>query len=346
MIKPPSSGFSLPLLLTLPWLLGACGQEAPPPLPPRPVLVQGVADDGGQGQQRYSATIRSRTEAPLAFQVGGKLQKRLVDVGSPVRAGQVLARLDPADQALNLAAVEAELSLAQAEAERYRTLKARNFVSQTALDGKETALKAARAQAELARNQRGYTDLLADQAGVIARVEAEVGQVVAPGQTVLRLARPDQPEAAFDLPESRMGKLRVGDRVQVRLWADGERDYPGQIREIGAVADAATRTYPVRVRIESADPALKLGMSATVSVDMPGAGLRLPGGAIFQQGDQPAVWVVGQDDKVSLRPVQVLAWEEGYARIGGGLQGGERVVVAGAHKLAPGEQIQPQERRP
>ncbi|MDR3323516.1 MAG: efflux RND transporter periplasmic adaptor subunit [Zoogloeaceae bacterium] len=355
-------------------LLAGCSAE-PPPLPPRPVLVLTVGAENGAGgsafeAQRYSAVIRSRTEAPLAFQVGGKMLERRVDVGSMVEKGQVLARLDAADTALRLTAAEAELALAEAEAARYRALRAKNFVSQTALDAKESALKTIRAQTQLAQNQRRYTDLIADQSGVIARVEAEPGQVVAPGQTVLWLARPDLPEAAFDVPESRLGSLKGEAPVEIVLWIDGEKTYAGKIREIGAVADPATRTYPVRARLEmpnpapevASSPAVRLGMSATVRVTSQETGMRLPASAIFQTPvpttaqagaqttntqikAQPAVWRVGADNRISLVPVRLQAWEDGHARVTG-LQAGTRVVTAGVHKLTAGEQILPVEKQP
>lgn len=333
----------VPLLLSC---LVACSRETPPPLPLRPVLVQTLGGEVGGQHQTYTGEVRSRTETALAFQVGGKIMERRVDVGDTVKAGQVLARLDPVDQALNLAAVEANLALAEAEAARYEQLKSKNFVSQAALDVRESNLKAARAQAALARNQRGYTDLKAEQTGVIAQVAAEVGQVVAPGQMVFRLARPDEPEVAVALPETRVSNLRVGDGARVSLWSDGGASFSGRVREIGPVADTVTRTYPVRVSILEAEGKLHLGMTATVELSLPDTGLLLPAGAIFQQGERPAVWVVGPDDTVRLQVVTVGAWLEEGARISGGVSAGQRVVVAGAHKLTAGEKIQPVEGRP
>jgi len=340
--------------------LVSCGQETPAPLPPRPVLVMTIGTDdlhASKTSAAITAVIRSRTETALAFQVGGRITARQAVVGQRIEKNETLARLDPADQSLNLATAMAELEFAESEATRYRMLRAQNFVSQMALDAKESALKAARARAALAKNQEKYTELKAERSGVIASVEAEVGQVVAPGQTVFRLARPDEPEAAFDLPESRLAQTRVGDAVEIVLWAEPGKVWPGRIREIGAVAHAVTRTYPARAAIEVSAPeslaAFKLGMSATVRFRPEETGaFRLPTGAIFQQRDatgmHPAVWRVGPDRRVHLVPVTVRAWEERTAQIvaDGQLKSGDVVVVAGAHKLMAEEQINPMFRTP
>ena len=345
----------LPGFLLLSLALAACGQETPAPLPPRPVLVMTIGAEDSQASESstaMTAVIRSRTETALAFQVGGRITARQAVVGQRVEQNEILARLDPVDQSLNLATATAELEFAESEAARYRMLKNRNFVSQMALDAKESVLKAARARAALARNQQAYTTLKAEWPGVIASVEAEVGQVVAPGQTVFRLARPDAPEAAFDLPESRLARIKVGDAVAIVLWAEPGKVWPGRIREIGAVAHAVTRTYPVRAAIEVARPddlaAFKLGMSATVRFQSEETGaFRLPAGAIFQQRDatgmRPAVWRVGPDRRVQLVPVTIRAWEEGRAQViaEDHLKPGDVVVIAGAHKLMAEEQINP-----
>lgn len=324
-------------------LLAACAKEAPPPEPPRPVLTGVVGAVDAADAPVYAGEVRSRYETPLGFRIPGKIVARLVDAGAAVRAGEVLARLDAGDSALSVAAAEAQLTLAEAEARRFRELRARNFVSQAALDGKETTLKAARAQADLARNQGAYTVLRAEQDGVVAQVAAEVGQVVGAGQTVLRVARPDTLEVAIAIPESRRPGLRVGQVAEVSLWADGAARYAGVLRELAAVADPATRTYAARVGIRDADARVLLGMSAGVRlaggrVDA-GERFSVPLGAIFQQDGKPALWVVGADQTLALRPVEVAAYGEGTATLAGGVVAGERIVVAGVHKLAVGEKI-------
>lgn len=328
------------------FVLAACSKAPPPPEPPRPVLTRIVGESAGQGALVYAGEVRSRYETPLGFRIPGKVSARLVDAGAQVKAGDVLARLDPADTTLSLTAADAQLTLAEAEAKRYRELRRQNFVSQAALDAKETTLKSARAQADLARNQSAYTVLRAEQAGVVAQVAAEVGQVVAAGQTVLRVARPDTLEVAIAVPESRMPGLRAGASAEVALWADDQARYAGVLRELAAVADPATRTYAARIAINHPDARVLLGMTAKVRfADAPRAAeprdapLAVPLTALFQQDGKPALWVVDAAQTVALRPVEVAAYGEATVTLRSGVKAGERIVIAGVHKLAAGEKI-------
>lgn len=331
----------LNLVLPLMFVIAACGRDAPPPEPPRPVLTQLVGEGGAAAEFSYSGEVRSRIEQPLSFRIAGKITERLVDAGAVVKPGQVIARLDPADTALSASAVEAQRKLAEAEALRYRELRRQNFVSQAALDSRETTLKAAEAQADLARNQSAYTVLKADQPGVVGQVLAEVGQVVTPGQTVVRLVRPDTLEVAIAVPETRLPEARRADTAEISLWAVNGKTYKGKIREIAAMADATTRTYAARVSILDADASVVFGMTANVRFVADGktTQISVPLGAIFQQDGRSAVWVVASDDTVSLRAVELGRYTESAAQIASGLKHGERIVIAGAHKLTAGEKI-------
>lgn len=326
-------------LVALALLAAACGREAPKAAALRPVLTERVGAVAALNAPVYAGEVRSRIEQPLAFRIAGKISERLVDAGAVVKAGQVLARLDPADAALAADAAEAQRRLADADLRRYRELREKNFVSQAALDSRETSLKASAAQADLARNQSAYTVLRADQPGV-------VGQVVAAGQPVFRIARLDTPEVAIAIPENRLPEVRRATRVEVSLWADAARTYPARLREIAAVADSATRTYAARVAILEPDAAVTLGMSASVRFRTGEAEERLaiPQAALFQKDGRPAVWVVADDATVSVRAVDVVRYTDDAVELAAGLQRGERIVVAGVHKLAEGEKIRVAER--
>ncbi|MBL0166153.1 MAG: efflux RND transporter periplasmic adaptor subunit [Propionivibrio sp.] len=333
------------LFLAMLVLIAACGKSVPPLEPPRPVLTSILGTSDESGAVSYSGEVRSRFETPLGFRISGKIAARMVDTGAQVKAGDVLARLDPADTALSAAAADAQLDLAAADVRRYRELRDKNFVSQAALDAKETGFKAARAQGDLARNQSSYTVLRADQAGVVELVAAEVGQVVAAGQTVMRVARTDTLEVAVAIPETRMPDLRLLKAAEVSLWADEKARYQGVLRELSPVADALTRTYAARVSILNPDARVLLGMTANVKFlrntngGTSGSRLSVPLTAIFQQEGKPALWIVGADQTVALRPVTVASYGETTAILESGAQAGERIVVAGVHKLSAGEKI-------
>lgn len=335
-------------LLLLPFLLAACSEAPPPAAAPKLVrtLKVGAGDTATDGAQRsYSGEVRARIETTLGFRIAGKIVERRVDAGTAVKAGQVLARLDPVDAGLQVTQAEAQRTLAEADLVRYRDLKARNFISASALDARETAFKAADAQARLSKNQAAYTTLVADKNGIIGQVLAEPGQVVSVGQPVFRLTPDGEREVAIAIPEGEVGAFKLGQAAEVSLWAtQGATGKPlaGRLREISPVADPVTRTYAARVSLKDADPRLPLGMSATVRfpTGVPGATrLVVPLTAIFQQGNQPAVWKVGAGDTVSLQAVTVAAYTDSGAVVVAGLTGGEQIVAAGVNLLAAGEKV-------
>lgn len=335
-------------LAVLALFLAACSEAPPPPAAPKLVrtLKVGAGDTATDGADRsYSGEVRARIETTLGFRVAGKVVERRADLGQAVKVGQVLARLDPADAGLQLTQAEAQRALAAADLARYRDLKARNYISASALDARETTFKAAAAQAALAKNQASYTTLVADRAGVIGQVLAEPGQVVSVGQAVFRLASDGEREIAIALPEGELSRVKLGQAAEVTFWAasgPAAKPLAGRLREISPVADPATRTFAARVSLKDADPLLPLGMTATVRFPSGTAGARkliVPLTTIFQQGDQPAVWIVGADTTVKLQPVTVSAYTDAGAVVSGGLAGGEQIVAAGVNLLTAGEKV-------
>jgi RND family efflux transporter MFP subunit len=334
---------SIFLLIAFAATLTACSEETVTPArAERPALTRVVGALAGEGGNWHSGEIRARHEVALGFRLGGKIIERRVEAGMQVQAGQVLARLDPVDAGLQAGASQAQYQLAESEAVRYRELRSKGFVSQSALDARETALQAAAAQAGLARNQSAYTTLRAEQAGVIAATLAEAGQVVSAGQPVLRLAQDGEREVAIAIPESQLAGRRVGEAAEVVLLSGDGAPLAGRLRELSAVADPASRTYPARVSFSAAPGQAALGMSARVRFVGPKQTAKdwlIPHSAIYQQGDQTAVWVVAADRSVSLRQVKIAAYRDEGAVIAGGLVVGERIVSAGVHRLTAGEKI-------
>jgi len=350
-------GSRLPVAFLAVLVLAGCSRPAPPPEPPRPAIVA-RADAGESGRAVYfSGELRARHESQLAFQVGGKVARRLVDAGARVAAGQVLATLDPDDLPLNLAAAEAAVAsaradaeLARSERERHAGLLARQLISAAQFEAKETALAAAQARLDQAqaqravqRNQLDYTQLRADRAGLVTRIEAEAGQVVAPGQVVAVLAQEDEIEVEIALPEAQVSRLRVGDPAQVSLWSDADQRIAGSIREIAPDADPASRTFRTRVRLEQPPAGLALGLTARVRFDQAGAGhLRVPLTALHRDNGDAAVWRVDPDTgAVHLRAVEVAAFDEHGVDIAAGIAPDDWLVVAGVHLLHEGQRIRP-----
>jgi RND family efflux transporter MFP subunit len=303
--------------------------------------------------------MKPRHEADLAFRIGGKVVERRAEIGSVVRRGQPLARLDPADVTLQtrsaeaaVAAAQTENAFAQAEYERYENLHRQKFVSASALDQKRSAMEAAAARLEQARaslavnrNQTAYATLLAPDDGVVTAVNAEAGQVVSAGQVVMKVARIDEREIAIAVPESRLDELKRAQRVQVALPAHPGKTYTGRVREIAPAVDAVTRTFAVRVSVVDADASLAWGMTANVAFIAGGStdSTLLPLASIYHQPDgKPAVWVYDPEtQKVALRGVTVGAYREDGVTITAGVKNGEWVVAAGANKLVAGQTVRP-----
>ena len=350
---------ALPLLILVSLILTACSKPAPAPEPLRSVKVITVGEATLTGGLEFSGEVRARIESRLGFRVAGKLQKRLAEPGQVVKAGQLLAELDPQDYQLaqdaaqaQVAAARTQRDLAAAEFKRYQALQQQNFISGAELERRETTLKAAQAQLDQAQaqlasqgNQSTYTRLLAPAAGVVTAVEAEPGQVLAAGTPVLRLALEGPREAVFSVPEDRVGAIRVGASVQVKPWG-GAQAVAGQVREVGAIADPVTRTFLVKATLPAA-ARLPLGITLSVATQAlakgqaeSAAAIKLPTSALRQEGGVTAVWVLDAATMtVKSQAVQVAGADGNEVVLASGLQPGMQVVSAGVHVLQPGQKV-------
>ena len=340
--------------------LAGCGKSEAPPEVVRPVQLAQVVIGATADTAVFAGEVKPRHETDLAFRIAGKIVERRVDVGASVRRGQVLARLDPADVALQAQAAEAavaaartESDFARAELQRYQDLYRQRFVSESALDQKRNTMLAAaarlqQAQATLAvnRNQAAYATLVAPDDSVVTTISAEAGQVVSAAQPVMKLARTDEREVAIAVPENRIDEVKRAQRLQVLLLANPRRPFEGRIREISPSVDPVTRTFAVRVAVPDADASLGWGMTANVvAMTAGGQNALVPLTAVYHQPDgQPAVWVYDPAArKVELRGVELGPYREDGAVITRGLANGEWIVAAGVNKLQPGQTVKPYE---
>jgi len=344
----------LPLVAACALLLAACSKEAPKTEDIRPVRAMVLQSSDIDVNAEFSGEVRSRVESRLGFRVGGKIISRKVDVGSVVKRGQVLMDLDPQDLKLSqaqsmaaLRAAETTRDLASAELKRYQELREKNFVSQAVLDAKLSGYKSAQAQVDSAQaayrgmsNQAGYASLESDIDGVVTAVDAEVGQVVAPGTPVVRVAKTDEKEIVFGVPEDKVDTLRAISDVHVRLWASPDKTVPGKIREISPVADPFTRTYAFRVSIPASLSEAKLGMTALVAFASrtPQPQIKVPLTALFHEKSATSVWVV-ENGVVRLVPVTVNGVSGNDLVLGSGVKPGQTVVTAGVNLLKPGQKV-------
>lgn len=347
-----------PLLVLSTLLMAGCDGADGTATPPRatvPVRVSTVHLVPAQAQARYAAVIRPRIETAMGFRVGGKIAERLVDSGSRVTAGVAMARLDPADLQLAVRAGEAQLVSARAaeangraDFDRYASLRQGEWTTRQEFDRRKLALDTAAAKVreieadlKVVRNNAQYTTLAADTDGVVTAVLAEAGQVVAPGQPVLRVARLNEIEAAVSIPEQRLADF-TGASLSVELWSLPGVAVKGHLREMAPAADADTRTYQARVSLIDPPAGIQLGMTATIVADKAGGDqvVLLPLTALTKVDGNPAVWGLdAAGEGLRLLPVDVVSYRGDQVVIGAGLSEGERVVTAGVHKLDPGMKV-------
>jgi RND family efflux transporter MFP subunit len=309
----------------------------------------------GSGPE-FAGEVRARVESRLSFRVGGKLLLRQAEIGQRVRAGQVLAQLDPQDYRLAADAIRAQLQvaltnrdLAEAEFRRYKDLKEQNFVSGAELERREATLKAANAQVEQVRaqlsvqgNQSAYATLVADVAGTVTAVDVEAGQVVSAGTPVVRIAQDGPRDVVFAVAEDRLADITPGSAVEVRRWSVETR-LKGKVREIAALADPATRTYQVKASLEGGETP-PLGSTVSVApraLSAKGlAAIKLPTSALKQDGKGSAVWVFDPATMtVRSQPIEIVAADGNEVVVASGLAPGMQVVVAGVHVLSPGQKV-------
>ena len=352
LVSPPWRALGGALLVAL---LAACGKAPPPEEPVRAVKLVTVGETAYEAGHEYAAEVRARVESRLGFRVAGKIVRRAVEPGQRVQAGQLLAQLDARDYQLAAEAARAQVAsattqrdLAAADLKRFQSLRDQGFISGAEMERRSAQLKAAQATLDQARaqqssqgNQAAYTQLLADAGGVVTGVDAEVGQVVAAGTPVVRLAQDGPRDVVFAVPEDRVAAVRVGQPVTVRAWAsDGQ--WHGSVREVAAAADPVTRTYAVKVALAGEAP--PLGATVTVVPQQSGAQgaavIKLPTSALRREGAGTAVWVFDEaSSSVRSQPVQVAGADGNEAVIADGLTPGMRVVASGVHVLAPGQKV-------
>ncbi|WP_034292761.1 efflux RND transporter periplasmic adaptor subunit [Herbaspirillum sp. RV1423] len=350
--------------------LSACQKAAVVADAPREVVVLPAQVDGKADVLTLPGEVQSRFVTPMSFRIAGQVIERRVHLGDSVRKGDVVARLDPADADHNAAGAEAELASARehydaAEKQFQRdTRQAQDKLisalqleqTQDAYAAAKAQLKSAQARAAVAGNQRSYTGLIAEHDGVISAEQANTGEVLAAGQPVFSLAWSGATDVTTEVSESQVAKIRVGAPATIRLTAMPDRTLNGRVREVSPAADPQSRTYRVKVTLETQDPALRLGMSGEVAINTsasaavssqasqqnknPATATVIPATALFHQGNRPAVWIVRPaDSKLELRPVTVSAYGERSVTLSDGIATGEKIVVQGVHTLTAGEQV-------
>ena len=310
-----------------------------------PVKVFVVGATEGTAAQVYAGEIHSVYESNLSFQTAGKILSRRVKAGDRVRKGQVLAVLDTRDleQAVyntqaQESAVNSQLKLAEKNMRRYQQLLAEGAVSEAIYDqyvqqyeAAQAAVEQSHAQSAQTVNQLGYSMLTADREGIVTKIKAEPGQVVAAGDNIATLA----------VAEDGVENFTIGTSIDTQLWSRRKNDYAAVIREISPMADAETRTFQIKAQLQGDLSAVRLGMTAKVFLRNGGEkkASYIPLAAVLEQSDQgKGVWVI-HDGRVYFASVELGELRKDQVEVLSGLAQGERIVAAGGQKLSEGQMV-------
>ena len=322
-----------------------CGQKAAPKKIVRPVLAIKVADIEAVGGRTFPGLAEANEEVNLAFEVAGSIVERPVNKGDQVKAGQLLARLDPRDFENALKASKAELARAVAHRDRIKQAAAAGAVAQQDLTDAEASVQVAQADVKIKEKSLEDATIVAPFDGLIAATYAENFQAVQPKQKVLRLLDISRIKVTIDIPESGISLVPYAKDVRASFEAFPDREFPASVKEIGTEASQSTRTYPVTLLVEQPDDVQVLpGMAVDVMgrVELPESSesedLEVPLSAVASdKEDKKYVWVIDEaSGKVARRDVEVGEIKSTGIRVKG-VTPGEWIAVAGVHQLQEGQ---------
>ena len=303
-----------------------------------------------------SGPLAAKRDQPVGIAgSGGKVVRVLVDAGSWVRAGQVLAVVDrsvQSQQAAQLAAqvdaARANAALAQSNYERALSLQGRGFVSKAEIDSKKATRDAANAQVRVAQAQLGATraeigrlNVTAPAAGLIMARNVEVGQIVGAGSPALfRLAEGGQMEMQAQLSQQDLAFIHTGMPASVTPIGS-ERAYPGSVWQVAPMIDAQSRLGAVRIAVPY-DPAIKPGGFAEAKITAGSTTApQLPQSAVLSDDKGNYVYIIDGKNEVERRDIKIGAVNESGVTIAGGLSGNEAVVLSAGPFLNPGQKVNP-----
>ncbi|HBQ9081970.1 efflux RND transporter periplasmic adaptor subunit [Klebsiella quasipneumoniae] len=345
----------LTILSVVIFLLPGCGDNhGNKTVPVRTVRYVVVGSAQTLPALERTGEIHAHDETILSFRTGGRIVTRSVDIGDRVNAGQLLATLENTTSQNQLDGAQADYEGAKASAQvaalnvsRMQKLMPTGAIARTQLDNARADWLVARARLKNsesalrnARENLGWTRLIAPQSGMITEVSASAGQFVTGGQSVLTLATGEARDVVFDIakPDAIPPQEQAG--LRVSLLSDPSVQASAALRDISPQADPQTRTWRVRATLQNPPLAMALGASVTVTLPATGPhGYALPASALSRVGDKPAVYVINPQSQAQLRVVVPAYYTATSVIISGGLEPGDRVITAGVSKLRSGEPV-------
>ena len=340
--------------------LASCKEEPPPPAEAvRPVKTIVIETIGAGGIREFPGRIDANRQAEMAFRVRGRIETIHVKEGDRVEEGQLLAELDKTDYQILVNNQQAQFDNAQKNFQRGEELITTGAISRMNFDRMEADYKTAQANLEAARQDLAYTTMTAPFSGVVARRHVENFEQVLANQRVFTLQEVDILEVKVDVPERLLRRLRrraggdIGEEHSARAKVEAffpqnpAVSYPLTFKETATKADPSTQTFEVTFTMASPEDINVLpGMTVSVRADLRAVlesdtVVLVPSTAIGASASLDSqVWIVDEDSMtVHPHPVEVGELEGDRIQVLEGLQGGERVVVAGIGALADGMEV-------
>jgi RND family efflux transporter MFP subunit len=345
-------------LLALSALVACSGtDDKPVAKAPLPVVVATAKTESFSPHRRLSGTVRPRDAYDVSFRVTGTILKRDVRLGQKVKAGDLIAEIDPVDQQQDVLAARASLEAAKASArlavseyERRKALFDKGVITRAAFEQAEEDMKVknatvdrVRTQVSLAEENLGYTRLQAAVDGTVTAVNAEKGQLVQSGQPVFTIAADHGLQAVFDVPEA-LVRHTGRDDFEIALVDAPDVRAKVKLAELSPTVDRATGTIRIKADIIDPPPAMALGQSLVgYATGEPQEGFLFPLSALSADNGAPALWVVDPATRrVSRKPIRIVDFTGDRMLVDGKIAPGDMVVIDGTKFLSPDQIVNPQ----
>ena len=337
------------ILWLLPLLLTACTDDPQQlkekflggPVEERviPVGVLSIDSVCGLVRNTYPGYLEEGQSVEMAFKYGGTLQQLNVTEGSPVRKGQVLARLSSPQMESTQRSAQATFDQAQDAYGRLERLHDNGSLPEIRWREMVADLERARSALDLANAMLADNVVKAPFDGTVASLNAEVGENIAPLRPVMRLINTEGMTVKITVPESEIAKVQLGDTAEIVIPALGDGRFGGRVVEKGMTASLLTHSYPVKVLIEQPDEALIPGMIGKVMLKADvGSGIVVPANAVLINQEGKFVWVV-EDGRATRRPITLSGYSGNGVIVSEGLTMGDRVIVEGYQKVSEGMKV-------
>lgn len=309
----------------------------------KPVSVEVVETQACVSDNRrvYVGEIETGTQINLTFPLGGKLKQLAVKNGDVVKKGCLIARIDDQQQQAALRNAKAQLAQAKDACERVKKVWEQGAVAEVKWIEMQTKLEQAQSLYDMAQKNLDDCTLTAPVNGQIDGLQMSVGQQLAPEQRLCSIVALQNVSIRFSVPENEVRTIKKGQPCTAVVSAIGEDEFEGEISEIGLTANRLSHSYEVTMLLHKRHASLLPGMVCKVLVDAaPSSGMVIPAACVQIHPEGPVVWVVGEDDIVTRRPVKVSEYVKNGVLVSEGLNMGEKVVVKGYQKLYDGAQVE------